>query len=134
VLVGAGHLAKDACGFRLTSRGRALARAFAFIKRALVSIPCFNEEQNVGATVSSVRPAMGQRDDYDIILVNDASTDRPWSGCRRWRPPIPASGFSTTHQIAVWKTILLLLITSVQRRRRWTAGEEGAARSGVAGA
>ena len=33
VLVGAGHLAESVCGFSLTSRGRALARAFAFLKR-----------------------------------------------------------------------------------------------------
>ena len=33
VLVGAGYLAENACGFSLTSRGRALARAFAFFKR-----------------------------------------------------------------------------------------------------
>ena len=33
VLVGAGYLTKDARGFRLTSRGRGLARGFAFIKR-----------------------------------------------------------------------------------------------------
>jgi len=33
VLVGAGYLIEDACGFSLTSRGRGLARAFAFIKR-----------------------------------------------------------------------------------------------------
>jgi glycosyltransferase involved in cell wall biosynthesis len=39
-------------------------------------IPCFNEEENVAATVHSVREAMGPRDDYEIILVNDASTDR----------------------------------------------------------
>ena len=39
-------------------------------------IPCFNEEDNVGATVGSVREAMGARDDYEIILVDDASTDR----------------------------------------------------------
>jgi glycosyltransferase involved in cell wall biosynthesis len=38
-------------------------------------IPCFNEEDNVAATVGSVREAMGGRDDYEIILVNDASTD-----------------------------------------------------------
>ena len=38
-------------------------------------IPCFNEEDNVGATVGSVREAMGARDDYEIVLVNDASTD-----------------------------------------------------------
>jgi glycosyltransferase involved in cell wall biosynthesis len=39
-------------------------------------IPCFNEEDNVGSTVASVREGMGGRDDYEIILVNDASTDR----------------------------------------------------------
>jgi glycosyltransferase involved in cell wall biosynthesis len=38
-------------------------------------IPCFNEEDNVGSTVASVREGMGGRDDYEIILVNDASTD-----------------------------------------------------------
>ena len=33
VLVGAGHLVRDTSGFSLTSRGRAVARAFAFVKR-----------------------------------------------------------------------------------------------------
>ena len=33
VLVGAGHLVRDARGFSLTSRGRGVARAFAFVKR-----------------------------------------------------------------------------------------------------
>ena len=39
-------------------------------------VPCFNEEDNVGTTVGSVREAMGSRGDYEIVLVNDASTDR----------------------------------------------------------
>jgi len=39
-------------------------------------IPCFNEADNVGPTVNSVREAMGGRGGYEIILVNDASTDR----------------------------------------------------------
>jgi glycosyltransferase involved in cell wall biosynthesis len=39
-------------------------------------IPCFNEEDNVEPTVGSVREAMDGRDNYEIILVNDASTDR----------------------------------------------------------
>ena len=39
-------------------------------------IPCFNEEDNVEPTVGSVREAMGSRRDYEIVLVNDASTDR----------------------------------------------------------
>jgi dolichol-phosphate mannosyltransferase len=39
-------------------------------------IPCFNEQDNVGSTVGSVREAMHSRGDYEIVLVNDASTDR----------------------------------------------------------
>jgi glycosyltransferase involved in cell wall biosynthesis len=39
-------------------------------------IPCFNEENNVELTVGSVREAMGSRGDYEVVLVNDASTDR----------------------------------------------------------
>ena len=39
-------------------------------------IPCFNEEDNVEPTVGSVREAMDSRGDYEIVLVNDASTDR----------------------------------------------------------
>jgi hypothetical protein len=33
VLIGAGNVARDGRGFSLTSRGRAVARAFAFVKR-----------------------------------------------------------------------------------------------------
>jgi glycosyltransferase involved in cell wall biosynthesis len=39
-------------------------------------VPCFNEEDNIGATVRSIREAVATREDYEIILVNDASTDR----------------------------------------------------------
>src|SRR5262249_16746514 len=39
-------------------------------------VPCFNEQGNVEPTVGSIRAAMGGRSDYEIILVNDASTDR----------------------------------------------------------
>src|SRR5262249_61296060 len=39
-------------------------------------VPCLNEEGNVKPTVGSIRAAMGGRSNYEIILVNDASTDR----------------------------------------------------------
>jgi glycosyltransferase involved in cell wall biosynthesis len=39
-------------------------------------IPCLNEEDNVGPTVEAARHAMGVRDDYEIVLINDASRDR----------------------------------------------------------
>src|SRR5260370_24594488 len=39
-------------------------------------VPCFNEEDNVGPTVDSIRHALGARDSYEIILVDDCSRDR----------------------------------------------------------
>jgi glycosyltransferase involved in cell wall biosynthesis len=39
-------------------------------------VPCFNEEDNVAATVQSARSAMPAQRDYEIILVDDCSTDR----------------------------------------------------------
>ena len=39
-------------------------------------VPCYNEEENVEATVQSARAAMPAGRDYEIILVDDCSTDR----------------------------------------------------------
>jgi glycosyltransferase involved in cell wall biosynthesis len=39
-------------------------------------VPCFNEEDNVEATVNSIRAAVGKQTYYEIILVNDCSHDR----------------------------------------------------------
>src|SRR5258708_9745456 len=39
-------------------------------------VPCFNEEDNVGPTVDSIRHALGARESYEIILVDDCSRDR----------------------------------------------------------
>lgn len=38
-------------------------------------IPCFNEQDGVAATVESVRAAMTGDRDYEIVLVDDCSTD-----------------------------------------------------------
>jgi len=39
-------------------------------------VPCFNEEDNVAPTVQSIRTAAGRERPYEIILVDDCSTDR----------------------------------------------------------
>jgi dolichol-phosphate mannosyltransferase len=40
-------------------------------------VPALNEEENIQATVDSIRAAIQSRvDDYEIVLVNDGSTDR----------------------------------------------------------
>jgi glycosyltransferase involved in cell wall biosynthesis len=39
-------------------------------------VPCFNEEDNVAATVQSIRTAVGSERSFEIVLVDDCSTDR----------------------------------------------------------
>jgi uncharacterized membrane protein YbhN (UPF0104 family) len=39
-------------------------------------VPCYNEEDNVAVTVGSIRGAMAGDENYEIILVDDCSTDR----------------------------------------------------------
>jgi dolichol-phosphate mannosyltransferase len=39
-------------------------------------VPCFNEEDNVAATVDTIQEAMAKQNDYEVILVDDCSRDR----------------------------------------------------------
>jgi dolichol-phosphate mannosyltransferase len=39
-------------------------------------VPCFNEEDNVVATVEAIREAVPKQNDYEVILVDDCSRDR----------------------------------------------------------
>lgn len=39
-------------------------------------VPCFNEEDNVAPTVQSIRAAMGPERTFEVVLVDDCSTDR----------------------------------------------------------
>ena len=38
-------------------------------------VPCFNEEENVAATVQTIRSVMIEQNDYEVILVDDCSRD-----------------------------------------------------------
>jgi glycosyltransferase involved in cell wall biosynthesis len=38
-------------------------------------VPCFNEEENVAATVETIREVMSKHDEYEVILVDDCSRD-----------------------------------------------------------
>jgi len=41
-----------------------------------VVIPCFNEEQAIAQTVEKVAAALGGLDDFEILVIDDGSTDR----------------------------------------------------------
>jgi glycosyltransferase involved in cell wall biosynthesis len=62
--------ASKASSRALDARPRSLAakRSISFV------VPCFNEEENIADTVSSIRTAMGANE-YEIILVDDCSSD-----------------------------------------------------------
>ena len=51
-----------------------------------VVVPVFNEEENVPLLVAAVREALGDGDFWELLLVDDGSSDRsPASGPRRFR-------------------------------------------------
>lgn len=41
-------------------------------------VPCFNEQDNVASTVQSIRSAMGSVRPFEIVLVDDGSSDLTW--------------------------------------------------------
>lgn len=43
--------------------------------RIVVQIPCFNEEATLPGTLQALREALGQEDDYLILVIDDGSTD-----------------------------------------------------------
>jgi glycosyltransferase involved in cell wall biosynthesis len=45
-------------------------RSFSFV------VPCLNEEENVGATVREITSAIGGKHSYEILLVDDCSSDQ----------------------------------------------------------
>jgi glycosyltransferase involved in cell wall biosynthesis len=39
-------------------------------------VPCLNEEKNIAATIAEIRGAAAKLQDYEIVVVDDGSTDR----------------------------------------------------------
>src|SRR5437773_12216781 len=60
------------------SRGRGGEGAGSVTAHRRVSfvVPCFNEEDNVAPTVDAIRDAVSEKNDHEIILVDDDSRDR----------------------------------------------------------
>lgn len=44
-------------------------------KDKLIIIPCFNEEKNIRKTICSLNEQQGVLDNFDILVINDGSTD-----------------------------------------------------------
>ncbi|NRB28603.1 MAG: glycosyltransferase family 2 protein [Roseibacillus sp.] len=39
-------------------------------------IPCFNEEQSIAQTVEDIGRVLAGRNDFEILVIDDGSTDR----------------------------------------------------------
>jgi glycosyltransferase involved in cell wall biosynthesis len=44
--------------------------------RFSVIVPCYNEESGIGKTIAELRKSLAGAGDYELIVVNDGSTDR----------------------------------------------------------
>src|SRR5262249_48191880 len=57
-------------------------------RRLSVVVPCFNEEESLGELVQRLSSVCAGvvGNDYELILVNDGSTDRTWPEILRLSP------------------------------------------------
>lgn len=55
-----------------------------------VVIPCYNEEKAIRETVETINECIKDRDDYEIIVVNDGSTDKSSEILASITPDYPA--------------------------------------------
>jgi glycosyltransferase involved in cell wall biosynthesis len=44
--------------------------------RFTIIVPCYNEEKGIGKTISELRKSLEAVTDYELLIVNDGSTDR----------------------------------------------------------
>lgn len=46
-----------------------------------IVIPAFNEEDGIAATIDACFASDYPRDKFDVVVVDDGSSDKTWSGC-----------------------------------------------------
>jgi hypothetical protein len=63
-----------------------------------VSFPASTRRTTLEQLSDSVREAMGRRENYETILINDASTDHTLERMQPWRRPIRISAFRQSSQ------------------------------------
>ena len=73
-----------------------------------VFFPMWNEEEYIQRAVDAAREACealidaGEIGDYEVLVIDDASTDATGGSPTSWPPPTPASASCTTRRTASW--------------------------------
>ena len=65
-----------------------------------IVVPVYNEVESLDELLLSVDSAMPRGHDYEIVFVDDGSTDGSFRSSRRWLKAGPASGCSPS--AAIW--------------------------------
>ena len=76
-----------------------------------ILIPCFNEEENIPELIDRILPVMSRQDlSWEIVLVDDGSTDRTWEKISWFMKKVPqligVRHSSNRGIVAAWETAL----------------------------
>ena len=81
-----------------------------------ISIPVHNEENTIGVLLWKIRNVMGEFGrDYEILVMDDASTDGTRDVLRRYRRSLPLRVFSSEERLGYANALERLIRESVER-------------------
>jgi glycosyltransferase involved in cell wall biosynthesis len=81
-----------------------------------ITIPVHNEESTIGVLLWKIRNVMGEFGrDYEILVLDDASTDGTGDVLRRYRRSLPLRVFSSKERLGYGKALERLIREAVER-------------------
>lgn len=81
-----------------------------------ITIPVHNEESTIGVLLWKIRNVMGEfARDYELLVLDDASTDTTADVLRRYRRSLPLRVFSSEEQLGYARALERLIREAVER-------------------
>ena len=81
-----------------------------------ITIPVHNEESTIGVLLWKIRNVMGEFGrDYEILVLDDASTDGTWEVLRRYRRSLPLRVFQSEERLGYSGALERLIREAIDR-------------------